>query len=185
MANSDHYPASGKSTTSGRPYSGVNETSDVTNEPGQYPPGDWGSSLFGGPLPSGTGAPGTQGASLGGNTDSTNEPGQTVDGFTGIPDGQIGGTGATGLPGTQGAQDHSGGQAITYTYPNDGIGPYAPTTVNDSTAGPTDSTQANDQGYATNGPQLPGIKGNEPQAGGSQWQTGSGKVMRGGRDVKP
>jgi hypothetical protein len=183
MANSDHYPPSGKTTTSGRPYSGSSETSDPTNEPGQYPVGDWGNAIFGGPLPDGTGAPGSPGAQRGGNTDSTNEPGQVSDGLTGLSDADISNTGA---PGTQGAQDGNGGGAsITYTTPQDGIGPYTNTTVSDSVDGPTDSTQANDGGYATGGPQLPGLKGNEPQAGKGRYQPGAGKVLRGGRAVNP
>lgn len=183
MANSDHYPPSGKTSTSGHPVSGTASSGDPTNEPGQYPVGGWGDAIFGGPLPEGTGAPGSPGASRGGSTDPTNEPGQTSDGLTGISDEEIGHTGA---PGTQGAQDHNGGgSSITYTYPNDGIGPYAPTTVSDSLDGPTDSTQANDEGYATGGPQLPGLKGNEPQAGQGRFQPGAGKVMRGGRAINP
>jgi hypothetical protein len=171
----------GKTTTSGRPYSGTNESADPTTEPGQYPVGGWGNAIFGGPLPDGTGAPGSQGAR--GAADPTNEPGQVSDGLTGITDAEISNTGA---PGTQGAVDHDGGaDSITYTYPNDGIGPYAQVSVSDDLSGPGDSTGANDQGYATGGPQLPGIKGNEPQAGGSRYQPGGGHVMRGGRSVRP
>lgn len=184
MANSDHYPPGGKTGTSARPYSGVSESSDPTTEPGQYPPGiAYEKELFGGPLPTGTGAPGSPGA--GGATDATNEPGQTQDTFTGIPDSQIGGTGATGAPGTQGAQDSPGGTGVSYTQPNDGIGPYVTVSVSDDVSGNRDSTQANDQGYATGGPQLPGIQGNEPAAGASRFQPGGGHVMRGGRAVRP
>jgi hypothetical protein len=52
--------------------------------------------------------------------------------------------------------------------------------VSDDLEGPHDSTQANDQGYGTGGPQLPGIAGNEPVPGG-KFQPGSGRVLRGGR----
>ena len=176
MANSDHYPSSGKTDADTRPYSGISESSDPTNQPGQYPVGSWGTAFFGGPLPDGTGAPGS--GQRGEPLDPTNEPGQTVDGLTGITNAEITQTGA---PGTQGAQNSGGGTGITYTMPQDGIGPYQNVTVADELAGPRDSTGANDQGYATGGPQLPGIKGNEPQAGSGRYQPGGGHVMRGGR----
>lgn len=176
----DYPPLSGKTPTSGRPYSGNNENSDPTNEPGQYPVTGQ-NNIFGGPLPSGTGAPGSAGAR--GGADPTNEPGQISDGLTGITDAQITQSGA---PGSQGATDNPGGpDAVTYTYPNDGIGPYQPVTKQDALTGPQDSTQANDSGYATGGPQLPGIRGNEPQAGSARYQPGGGRVLRGGRDVRP
>lgn len=170
----------GKTPMSGRPYSGTNESSDPTNQPGQYPPGGWGDALFGGPLPDGTGAPGTAGAT--GSADPTNEPGQVSDGLTGTTDAQITQSGA---PGSRGAVDTDGGSdSITYTYPNDGIGPYAAVTTSDSVSGSQDSTGANDQGYSSGGPQLPGIAGNEPGAGGARYQPGGGSVLRGGRAVR-
>jgi len=176
----DYPPLSGKTPTSGRPYSGNTESGDPTNEPGQYPPGGQ-NNIFGGPLPTGTGAPGSTGAR--GGADPTNEPGQTLDGITGVTEAQITQSGA---PGSQGATDNPGGpDAVTYTYPNDGIGPYMPVTKQDALGGPQDSTQANDSGYATGGPQLPGIRGNEPQAGSARYQPGGGRVLRGGRDVRP
>jgi hypothetical protein len=170
----------GKTTAGSRPYSGTSETGDPTNEPGQYPPGSWGDAIFGGQLPSGTGAPGSAGGHAA--LDPTTEQGQLEDGFTGLTTDEITQTGA---PGTQGAVDHTGGgDAITYTTPTDGIGPYQMTSTTDDVTGPGDWTGANDQGYATGGPQLPGIKGNEPQAGQGRFQPGgSGKVMRGGRAV--
>jgi hypothetical protein len=169
-----------KTQTTARPYSGVTETGDPTNEPGQYPVSGQ-NNIFGGPLPTGTGAPGTAGA-YPGPADATNEPGQLDDGFTGLSEAQITGTGA---PGTQGAQDHDGGgDAITYTQASDGIGPYQMASTSDDVSGSGDWTGANDQGYASGGPQLPGIKGNEPQAGGGRFQPGSGSVMRGGRSVR-
>jgi len=168
-----------KTQTSNRPYSGTTESSDPTNEPGQYPPGDQ-HGIFGGPLPTGTGAPGSAGAS--GSADATNEPGQTQDGLTGVSESQITQSGA---PGSQGAQVRSGGgDSVTYTKASDGIGPYEQVTASDDLSGPGDSTGANDSGYATGGPQLPGIQGNEPQAGSGRYQPGGGKVLRGGRDVK-
>ncbi len=178
------YPAqdAGKTPTSGRPYSGTAQTSDPTNEPGQYPPGNWGTALFGGPQPAGTGAPGSQGAVRGAGVDPTNEPGQTTDGLTGITEAQITQSGA---PGSQGAQGEYGtGTTMTFTRPSDGIGPYEAVTYSDELNGPGDSTQANDSGYASGGPQLPGIKGNEPEAGSSRYQPGGGKVMRGGRAIR-
>lgn len=180
MANLDP-PLAGKTPTSGRPYSGTNSAADPTNEPGQYPvTPSWGDAIFGGPLPTGTGAPGSgQSAET---LDPTSEHGQLIDGLTGITNQEITNTGA---PGTQGAVDNPGGpDAITYTYPNDGIGPYVTASKNDTISGPQDSTDANDQGYASGGPQLPGIKGNEPQAGGGRFQPGGGSVMRGGRAVR-
>ncbi len=164
-----------------RPYSGVNEGSDPTNEPGQYPVGGWGDAIFGGPLPSGTGAPGSPGGGSGA-TDATNEPGQTQDGLTGISESEIVKTGA---PGTQGAVDtDSGADSITYTVPGAGISGNNYETVSDNVSGPRDWTGANDGGYATGGPQLPGLAGNEPEAGRGQYQPGAGRVMRGGRAVK-
>jgi hypothetical protein len=170
----------GKTTTSGRPYSGTTSSADPTLEEGQYPPGDWGNAIFGGTLPTGTGAPGS--ATSAEALDPTNEKGQTIDGLTGVTHEEITDTGA---PGTQGVIDNpGGGTAITYTYPNDGIGPYDQVTRTDDIAGPRESTQANDGGYATGGPQLPGLKGNEPQAGSARYQPGGGHVMRGGRAVR-
>ena len=129
MANSDHYPSSGKTDADTRPYSGISESSDPTNQPGQYPVGSWGTAFFGGPLPDGTGAPGSGQRSE--PLDPTNEPGQTVDGLTGITNAEITETGA---PGTQGAQNSGGGTGITYTMPQDGIGPYQNVTVADELA---------------------------------------------------
>lgn len=152
---------------------------DPTNEPGQYPPGtDHG--IFGGPLPSGTGAPGTAGAS--GSADPTNEPGQTQDGLTGISESQITETGA---PGTQGTTPTSGGgpDSVTFTAAGSYLdGTYCAETVNDSVSGPQDWTQANDDGYASSGPKLPGMQ--EPQAGSGKYQPGGGRVLRGGRAVR-
>ena len=172
-ANQSTRPARGPG---GRPYSGTAAGGDPTNEPGQYPPGE-DHGIFGGPLPTGTGAPGTSGA--GGSADVTNQPGQTEDGLTGITESEITQTGA---PGTQGARNADGGaDAVTFTRPSDGIGTYEMVTDSDDIAGPRGWTQANDQGYATGGPQLPGLKGNEPEAGGDRFQPGGGRVMRGGR----
>lgn len=153
---------------------------DPTLEPGQYPPGsDHG--IFGGPLPSGTGAPGTAGG--GGGSDETTEPGQLTDGLTGISDRDISNTGA---PGTQGTTpDPGGSDQVSFTRAGSYLtGTYESDTVGYTTSGPADGTQANDDGYASGGPQLPGIKGNEPQAGGGRYQPGGGRVLRGGRAVR-
>jgi hypothetical protein len=163
-----------------RPYSGVAESGDPTNEPGQYPPQGANAQIFGGPLPDGTGAPGSAGAS--GGSDATNEPGQLDEGFAGVTEAEVSDTGA---PGTQGAKVRDGGpDSVMYTKPTAGITPYEMESTSDSVAGPDDWTGANDDGYATGGPQLPGIKGNEPQAGEGRFQPGGGSVMRGGRSVR-
>ncbi len=170
---------SGKTTESGR--SGDSKgAADPTGNLG-YPPGGWGTAIFGGTLPMGTGAPGSA-VNEGGATDATNEPGQTHEALAGVSDHDVVSTGA---PGTQGAVDSAGGTSITYTCPNDGLGPYHSDSVSDDVDGPRDSTQANDQGYATGGPQLPALKGNEPQAGSGRYQPGGGHVMRGGRAIHP
>lgn len=173
----------GKTTTSGRPYSGPAETADPTTQPGQYPPApDWSSAIFGGQLPTGTGAPGSPTSAE--RLDPTNQKGQTIDGLTGITTAEITQTGA---PGTQGAvpdTDAGGdGTSMTYTKASDGIGPYEQVSSADELSGPQDSTQANDDGYATGGPQLPALAGNEPRAGEGRYQPGGGHVMRGGRMV--
>lgn len=180
MADYPGYSSTRQNTGAGRKVSGVAGSGDPTAEPGQYPPGtDHG--IFGGPLPSGTGAPGSAGTR--GTPDPTNEPGQTSDGLTGVTDAQITQTGA---PGSQGTTPTSGGgpDSVTFTAPGAGILPNEDVTVQDSTSGPQDWTQANDDGYASGGPQLPGIKGNEPEAGGARFQPGGGSVMRGGRSVR-
>jgi hypothetical protein len=162
---------------------------DATNMLGQYPPGDWGTSIFGGTLPTGTGAPGTPGAvpSQAG-TDPTNEPGQTEDGFTGISEEEITSTGAPGAdtpashvtPEGVGGPDH-----VTFTEPGSFLsGSYQAEDLTTSLSGPADSTQANAEGYATGGPKLPGMF--EPEAGTGKFQPKSGgRVLRGGRAVSP
>lgn len=164
----------------GAPDSGTGGAPDRTAMKGQYPPGGWGNAIFGGPLPSGTGAPGTSGG--GGGADSTAEPGQLTDGLTGVTDAEITSTGA---PGTSTSPNSGGGgSSVTVTRAGSYLsGTYESETSSESLSGPTDSTQANQEGYATGGPQLPGIKGNEPQPGG-KYQPGSGRVLRGGRAVR-
>jgi hypothetical protein len=186
MASSSEVPgySSTKRTKGGTAVSGVaSGGTDPTNEPGQYPPGsDHG--IFGGTLPTGTGAPGTAGGG-GAGSDPTTEPGQLSDGMTGISDSDISDTGA---PGSQGTTPTSGGgpDAVTFTRPGSyQSGSYASDTVRDSVSGSADWTQANDDGYSSGGPQLPGIKGNEPAAGGGRYQPGGGSVLRGGRAVRP
>jgi hypothetical protein len=181
-------PGAKVSGSGGRGYSGIGAgDTDPTAEPGQYP-GDpsWSNALFGGPLPTGTGAPGTQGARYSGAVDPTNEPGQLDEGLTGMTAAETSQSGAPGMsttPNTEG-----GGTAITFTDPGTqpGVGAYKSETVTDDLSGPRDSTQANDQGYASGGPQLPGIAGNEPQAASGRFQPSSGgSVRRGGRAVRP
>jgi hypothetical protein len=159
---------------------GTSASSDPTNEPGQYPVGtDHG--IFGGPLPAGTGAPGSAGGRGSGN-DPTIEPGQLSDGLTGITDAEISQTGA---PGSTGSRTGNGGSdSVAFTRPTAGVTTYETLTVADETSGPQDWTQANDDGYASGGPQLPGIAGNEPQAGEGRFQPGAGRVLRGGRAVR-
>jgi hypothetical protein len=143
---------------------------DPTLEPGNY-----GSSVFGVPLPQGTGAPGSQGAVHTGAVDPTNEPGQLDEGISGLGASQ---TADTGAPGSQGAQNGgTGGTAVTYTRPGSYLsGTYQMDTVTDDVSGPNDWTQAIDGSYGS-GPQLPGIAGNMPDGTGA----GAGRVMRGGR----
>lgn len=149
---------------------------DPANEPNQYP-----SSLFGIALPQGTGAPGTAGAGRG--ADPSNQPGQLSEGISGLGAAD---TADTHAPGSTGAQNHSGGpDAVTYTRPGSFLtGTNQEDTVNDSVSGTSDWTQAIDGSYAGGGPQLPGIRGNEPTSGGGPYQPGSGRVLRGGRSVR-
>ena len=71
---------------------------------------------------------------------------------------------------------------MSFTRPGSPLsGTYKSDQVQDDLEGPTDSTQANDIGYASGGPQFPGNKGNEPRAGVGPFQPGNGKVLRGGR----
>ena len=153
-------------------YSGTRNAGDPTNEPGQYP-----SSLFGVALPQGTGAGGSAGAS--GGADPVNEPGQLNEGISGLGPSD---TADTGAPGTSGAQNASGGSdAVTYTRPGSFLsGTNIQETIRDSVSGPNDWTQAIDGSYSGGGPQLPGIAGNEPQAGSGRFQPGAGNVLRGG-----
>jgi hypothetical protein len=173
-------------TDASRAWSGTGaHGGDPTNMEGQYPPGNWGTVLFGGPQPQGTGAPGTQGASYDAGGDPTNEPGQLHEGLTGLGPADIADSGAPGTGTTPNSA--GGGTAISFTDPatQPGVGAYRSETVRDDLSGPRDSTQANDEGYATGGPQLPGIAGNEPQAGSGRFQpSAGGNVRRGGRAVR-
>jgi hypothetical protein len=158
----------------GKDSMGDSRPSDPTNQPNQYP-----DSLFGMPLPSGTGAPGSQGA--GGAADPTNQPGQLEEGITGMGPPQ---TTHTGSPGSQGAKPSlgAGPDTVTFTKLSSGIGPYQTQTVSDEISGSGDWTAANDQGYASGGPQLPGIRGNEPSVNEGPFTAKSGgRVLRGGR----
>lgn len=162
----------------GSAYSGTSGGSDPTTEPGQYPPSN--TSIFGGSLPTGTGAPGTRGG--GGGADVTAEAGQLTDGLTGVTDAQISQTGA---PGTSTSPvSGGGGTSVDYTKPGSFLsGTYQQETSSETIAGTGSSTEANQEGYGTGGPQLPGIKGNEPVPGG-KFQPGGGRVLRGGRSVR-
>ena len=144
---------------------------DPTNEPGNYGP-----SIFGVALPQGTGAPGSTGATYSGEVDPTNQPGQLYEGISGEGPSQ---TANTGAPGSTGATNGGAGpDAVSYTRPGSYLsGTYQADTVHDSISGPNDWTQAIDGSYAGGGPQLPGVKGNEPTSTGA----GGGRVMRGGR----
>lgn len=161
-------------TREGGAFSGTHDAgTDPTNEPGQYP-----SSLFGVALPQGTGAAGSAGAS--GAADPTNEPGQLTEGISGSGPSV---TANTGAPGSTGAQNSSGGgpDSVTFTRPGSFLtGTNVQDTVSDTVSGPADWTQAIDGSYAGGGPQLPGVKGNEPTSTGA----GGGRVMRGGRSVR-
>jgi hypothetical protein len=168
-------------TGTGRARSGTASGADPTNLDGQYPPGGWGGALFGGALPSGTGAPGSRGAR--GGADPTTEPGQLDEGLSGLGPADTANTGAPGRGTTPNSA--GGGSTITFTDPGTmpGVGAYRSESVSDDLSGPRDSTMVNDQGYGSGGPQIPGI--GEPQAGSANWQTGRGTVLRGGRDVRP
>jgi hypothetical protein len=152
-------------------FSGTGASSDPTLEPGQYP-----DSVFGVRLPQGTGAPGSQGAAYSAGVDPTLQPGQLNEGLSGLGPSD---TADTGAPGSQGAVNGmAGGDRVSFTRPGSYLsGTYQADTVNDSVSGPADWTQAIDGSYAGGGPQLPGIKGNEPTSTGA----GGGRVMRGGR----
>jgi hypothetical protein len=172
-------------TDASRAWSGTSaHGGDPTNLEGQYPPGNWGAALFGGTLPTGTGAPGSQGARYTSDTDPTIEPGQLNEGLSGLGPADTARSGAPGMSTTPNST--GGGTTITFTDPSTqpGVGAYRSETVSDDLSGPRDSTQANDQGYGSGGPQLPAIAGNEPQPGG-KYQPGGGRVLRGGRMVRP
>lgn len=156
----------GSSAQAGVSMAGV----DPTAEPGNYGP-----SLFGVALPQGTGAPGSAGAA-GTASDPTNQPGQLNEGLSGEGPSQ---TANTGAPGSTGAGNNEGGpDSVKFTLPGSYLsGTYTQETVADSISGTQDWTQAIDGSYAGGGPQLPGIKGNEPTSTGA----GGGRVRRGGR----
>lgn len=146
----------------------------VTVQPHQYP-GD----LFGVALPQGTGAPGTQGSvPTDASADATNMPGQLEEKVSGLGPAD---TAETGAPGSQGAVNSSGGDTVTYTPPGylDG-GPFRDATAQGHVDGMGDWSQANTDGYA-GGPTLPALEGNRPTSTGA----GGGRVLRGGRAVKP
>jgi len=186
MANSSQVPGydGTRRTTGGNPpYSGVQQGGDPTTEPGQYPPPDQ-NAFFGGPLPTSTGAPGTQGARGTGSVDPTNEPGQTTDSLTGLPASDVASTGAPGSPGADPSLG-SGPDSVTITRPGSYLsGSNAQDTVRAAVSGPGDWTQANNEGYGSDANQLPGLKGNQPAPGGRFQPGGGGQVLRGGRAVR-
>jgi len=156
--------------------SGLSVPGDTTNEPGQYP-----QSLFGVGLPQGTGAPGSQGARFSAGVDPTNEPGQLNEGISGLGPADIADTGS---PGSQGSVNDltTGGDTVSFTKPSGGLVTYETMTVQADVSGPRDWTAANEQGYASGGPQLPGLKGNEPSVNDGPFTAkAGGRVMRGGR----
>jgi hypothetical protein len=169
-----------RSGKSGPARSGTGAPGDPTNEPGQYP-ATASDAIFGGPLPMGTGAPGTSGGG-GASDDTTVEAGQTTDSFTGLPESDIDSTGA---PGTSGAMPRGGAGSAAVNFTREGSfddGAWDNVSVRGDVGGPADWTQANASGYGTPGPKLPGMA--EPQAGVGPFQPGSGgRVLRGGRAV--
>jgi hypothetical protein len=170
------YTGARRATESGR--SGTAGGTDDTTQPGQYPPrNDHG--IFGGPLPAGTGAPGSSGGA-GASADPTAEAGQ----LTGSDLGNVSAaeTNRTGAPGSSGANPGTGGgTSVSYTDPGSYLGgTYESDTVSGDIDGPGNWTEANVSGYGTSGPQLPGIKGNQPTSTGA----GQGRVLRGGRAVR-
>jgi len=158
---------------------GTGTSADPTVEPGQYPPTmDHG--IFGGALPTGTGAPGTGGGAGGG--DPTTEAGQLTGSLAGVTDAQVTDTGA---PGTSTSPSGGGGTSVSYTRPGSYLsGTYQSDVASEVIDGPGSATEANSEGYATGGPQLPGISGNEPNPNKGPYQPGSGRVLRGGRSVR-
>ena len=177
MADYPGYGSAKRAAQSGR--SGTGAGGDDTAQPGQYPPAE-SHGIFGGPLPTGTGAPGTSGGA-GASSDPTVEAGQLTEDFTGISDREVTSTGAPGGTGGQ-SSGGTGGDSVDFTRPGSYLsGTYQSETVRDDVDGAGNWTEANDSGYGTGGPQLPGIKGNEPRAGEGRFQPGGGSVMRGGR----
>ena len=148
---------------------------------GQYPAPSWAG--YGLPVPNyGTGAPGSSATSSEVDTGKTNEPGQypARETFTGVT---LDGTGA---PGTQGITPSAGGSdSVSYTRPSfyktaDETDQGAVQVTNSGTvSGPGDWTEANDKAYGA-GWNMPGVEGNTPAGGDTQFQTGAGNVMYGG-----
>lgn len=153
---------------------------DVTSLPGQMP-GEDDHGIFGGPLPTTTGAPGSAGGSA--PADPTNLAGQSEDGFTGLSDSDLNETGAPGSQGS-GVRNGAGSDSVAFTRPGSYLsGTYASDTVRNTIDGPGSSTEANPDGYATDGPKLPGMHEPTPNSGPYQPNAG-GRVMRGGRSVR-
>jgi len=171
----DVHPGYGGSTrSSGGRRAGTGGGGDQTTQPGQYPSGP--DAIFGGPVPTSTGAPGTAGGG-GASADDTVEAGQLTGDFGGLSTSEITDTGAPGSAGGR-PSTGSGGDAVTFTRPGSYLsGTYTQDTVNDDIDGAGEWTEANDSGYGTGGPQMPALRGNQPTSTGA----GQGRVMRGGR----
>jgi hypothetical protein len=179
MADYPGYGFGNRSSPGGDDRSGTGGGNDPTTEPGQYPPAD-DHGIFGGPLPTGTGAPGTAGGH--GASDPTVEAGQLTEDFTGVPARDVTDTNAPGSGGAS-ASDGAGPDAVDFTRAGSYLsGTYTSDTVRDSIDGAGNWTEANDSGYGTDGPKLPGMA--EPKAGQGPYQPGGGRVLRGGRAVR-
>lgn len=159
-------------------------SSDV-NQQGQYPTSAW--SQFGLPEQNyGTGAPGGSPTSSAEDAGHSNEPGQYPERetFTGVT---LGGTGAAGSSGV--TSSGGGPDSVQVSRPTFYKGEHEPGgmtegaitfTTSGTVAGKGDWTQANDQGYQAS-TQMVGVAGNTPAGGDTQFQTGAGSVMYGGR----
>lgn len=168
--------------------------SNQVNQTGQYPAPSF--TGYGLPAQSqGSGAPG--GGQFAGNRDpgGTNQPGQ-YPGRSEFTGSALDGTGAPGSAGvgapTGGAYSTvGGGDTAVYTEFDAGykgerdsngmVQGSLSSSASSSVAGKGDWTQANGQGYqAADNLQMPGVAGNTPAPGDGHFQTGRGRVLRGG-----
>jgi hypothetical protein len=138
----------------------------------------------------GTGAAGSAPPSSEEDPGGTNQPGQypATEDFTGVA---LGGTGAPGTAGVP-ADQPGGSDSVVYSEPTfykgqQDVGPdngpagagNVQSVANGSVSGEADWTQANTHSYGP-GWNMPGVEGNTPTPGSGQYQTGSGRVLRGG-----